>query len=367
MRRSTKLIILLSGTAAPALGAVPPLPCCETVTRTYAFPTTGAIPNPGAVVFPVTVTGAPTWLWDIDVTLFITHTSCADLDITLTSPAGTIVTLTTDNAGTFDNVFWGTVWDDQAGVINPPGAATDAVYTNNFIQPALAPEEALGAFRGQNPNGTWNITITDDDGFDSGMFRGGSIMVTACAGPPPETMLTRSNETQQPILDGQETASTIFVVGAGSTITRVRVTTRMTHSACGNLDVALISPAGTEVTLTSMNGAAAANIFADTLWRDDAGAVTPPGPVTDTAFVNGVNAPLLAPEEALAAFAGEDPNGSWTLRVRDTVGGNEGVLNSWALEVLSCGTPPCPADITGDGVVNSSDLARILVQWGGCP
>ena len=59
------------------------------------------------------------------MTTNITHTFAADLDITLTSPAGTVVTLTTDNGAGNDNVFNGTMWYDKA---NPGGQVP---YTTN--------------------------------------------------------------------------------------------------------------------------------------------------------------------------------------------------------------------------------------------
>ena len=55
----------------------------------------------------------------------ITHTFAADLDMTLMSPAGTVVTLTTDNGAGNDNVFNGTLWYDKA---NPGGQVP---YTTN--------------------------------------------------------------------------------------------------------------------------------------------------------------------------------------------------------------------------------------------
>ena len=41
--------------------------------------------------------------------------------MTVTSPEGTVVTLTTDNGGTAGNVFAGTRWDDDAA---PGGVPT---------------------------------------------------------------------------------------------------------------------------------------------------------------------------------------------------------------------------------------------------
>jgi subtilisin-like proprotein convertase family protein len=43
------------------------------------------------------VSGAGPYLFDLDLTTQLTHTFARALDITLTTPAGTVVTLTTDN------------------------------------------------------------------------------------------------------------------------------------------------------------------------------------------------------------------------------------------------------------------------------
>jgi hypothetical protein len=60
------------------------------------------------------VSGLGTYLIDVDVTTFLQHASSQDLDVTITSPSGTVVTLTTDNGGTNANVFNGTTWNDKA-------------------------------------------------------------------------------------------------------------------------------------------------------------------------------------------------------------------------------------------------------------
>ena len=87
------------------------------------------------------------------------------------------MTLTTDNGGGNDNVFNGTVWDDDA---NPAGQvpyapttawSRDHAYANLILASPLVPEEALGAFIGENPNGTWTLTISDDLAGDSGTPR----------------------------------------------------------------------------------------------------------------------------------------------------------------------------------------------------
>src|SRR5262249_3615349 len=104
-----------------ALGVVPTAPTGCTVTTTQTTNNTPvAIPTgPAVVSSTISVVGAGTYLWDLNMQTFITHTFAADLDITLQSPAGTIVTITTyKGAGDRDD-FHGAVADDQG----EPGGA----------------------------------------------------------------------------------------------------------------------------------------------------------------------------------------------------------------------------------------------------
>jgi hypothetical protein len=39
-------------------------------------------------------------------------------------------------------------------------------------------------------------------------------------------------------------------------------------------------------------------------------------------------------------------------------------VNSAKTMCESCGAPPCTGDVTGDGTVDGSDLAAVLVAWG---
>src|SRR5204862_7498386 len=101
-----------------AVTTFPSAPLTTTVpTVTQSTPV--AIPTgPAVVTSTLVVSGAGTSILDVDLTTSIPHTFAADLDITITSPAGTVVTLTTDNGAGNDNVYNGTVWDDDA---NPGG------------------------------------------------------------------------------------------------------------------------------------------------------------------------------------------------------------------------------------------------------
>src|SRR5690606_19917535 len=83
------------------------------------------IPSSGLAESQITVAGAGNIIVDLNVITNITHTFPGDLDMVLISPAGTIVTLSTDNGSSFDNVYDGTLWDDSA---NPGGQVP---YTSN--------------------------------------------------------------------------------------------------------------------------------------------------------------------------------------------------------------------------------------------
>src|SRR5882724_10974061 len=323
---------------SPATAPAAP-PGCTASTTSFTNSTPVAIPDLTTVTSTIVVAGAPTYLLDLDLTTFITHTFAADLDITLTSPAGTVVTITSDNGGGAVNVFNGTVWDDDAGTLNPPGPVTDNAFVSGVVETPLVPEEAMGAFIGENPNGTWTITITDDAGGDTGSLNSWSLSITTLAAAPTDTLTTVTNSTPVAIPDLTTVTSTIVVAGAPTYLRDLNMTTFITHTFAADLDITLTSPVGTVVTITTDNGGGGVNVFNGTVWDDNAGTANPPGPVTDNAFVSGVVETPLVPEEAMGAFIGEDPNGTWTLTITDDAGGDTGTLNSWSLNIVTslCG------------------------------
>jgi subtilisin-like proprotein convertase family protein len=164
--------------------------------------TFGPITDPVApavtpTVYTAVVGGVGTYLWDLDLSTTIAHTACGDLDITLMSPAGTTVTITTDNGGVNDNNFNGSLWDAQAN--DPP---MDHVYVNGVAVNPISPEGSLDAFRGQDPNGVWTLTITDDTpGADYGSNNGWSLGVSTLAAGPTLVSTTTSQSPGLAILD----------------------------------------------------------------------------------------------------------------------------------------------------------------------
>ena len=339
---------------------------CSLTNNTFSNTTPTPIVDVATVTSNILVAGAGPYLWDVDMTTFITHTFAADLDITLTSPAGTVVTISTDNGGSNDNVYNGTLWDDQA---NPAGQVpyaannglvTDHTYVNLVTATPLVVEEALGAFIGENPNGTWTITITDDLGGDFGTLSSWSLGVSTLPAPPTEATNSFSNNAPVAIPTGPAVvSSTIAAAGGGSTITRIVLTSRITHTFASDLDITVQSPSGTVVTLTTDNGGSNDNVYNGTIWDDRGGTLNPPGPATDNVYVNLVPETPLVAEEALAAFNGENPNGTWTLTVSDDLGGDGGSIDGWTLDITtgSCAGAGGPCACTPTVFTNTTPTA----------
>jgi subtilisin-like proprotein convertase family protein len=124
---------------------------------------------------------------EVRVITEITHSFAADLDITLTSPAGTVATLTSDNGSDNDDVFDGTFWldvadsDGQVPYVTNDNLTTDHPYADGTTATPLVPEEGMGAFKGEDAIGTWTLTISDDRAGDGGTLHFWSIGVFPCS------------------------------------------------------------------------------------------------------------------------------------------------------------------------------------------
>jgi subtilisin-like proprotein convertase family protein len=127
-------------------------------------------------------------------TVGLDHTWVGDLVVTLTSPQGTTVTLMNRPGGGGDgNNFCNTTLDDEGGVSSIQNInAAGAPYTGAFT-----PASPLAAFRGQNPNGTWTLRVSDRVGSDTGSVRAFSLVLTGAAScadnAAPKTTAARVN------------------------------------------------------------------------------------------------------------------------------------------------------------------------------
>ncbi|HEY1040508.1 MAG TPA: zinc-dependent metalloprotease family protein [Bacteroidia bacterium] len=151
-----------------------------TFSSTFSF-TTSSCSNTASANVPVAITtsGTPTitstlnipisgTISDINVVDLVgTHSWINDLTVTLKSPANTTVTLwgaICNNQDNFDVNF-----DDAAA----PGALPCPPVGGGTYQP----QTPLSAFNGQDPNGTWTLTIADGANLDGGSLDGWGLEI----------------------------------------------------------------------------------------------------------------------------------------------------------------------------------------------
>ena len=106
---------------------------------------------PVVVTLPVTAPGFS--IEDLNVDIDITYDPTSDLQISLTSPSGTVVVLA-DQVGDFFGSanFGGTVFDDEATTLIDNGTAP---FSGSYI-----PDGSLSAFDLEPADGNWTLTVT---------------------------------------------------------------------------------------------------------------------------------------------------------------------------------------------------------------
>lgn len=293
----------------------------------------GPIFGSSFATYTCTVSGLGSYLWDIDLTTAITHTACFDLDLQLISPSGKTVTITTDNGGVNDNVFNGTLWDDNVNTL-----VTDYTFTNLTTATPLSPEGRLSAFRGENPNGVWTLRVADDTQGNVGSLNSWSLAVSALASAPSANSTTFTRTPNIAILSPGSISDAVNVAGVGAYLAKLELYVELPHTAPTDLDFYLTSPAGTVVYASTRNGGSFDNVFNGTLWNPSS-TLAP----TDNLYANGVVVPELSPEGSFDNFLGQNPNGSWQLFVTDFAAPDVGALVRWELRVTTIANPGSPA------------------------
>ncbi|MFZ2237107.1 MAG: choice-of-anchor Q domain-containing protein [Dokdonella sp.] len=124
----------------------------------------------------------------------------------------------------------------------------------------------------------------------------------------------------------------------------------ISHSFVGDLIITVTAPDGAPtVVIVNRPGPApsgsAANNFCAVLLDDDGGYPSIGGiTLGNSDFVTG----NFAPQSPLAAFAGENPNGSWKIKVSDNAGIDTGTLNRFSLILHTIPVPQIVVDVIGD-------------------
>jgi len=328
---------------APAVHATAPaLP--GIVTQTVVSPDTNIpIPDNGSIVSVLTFTGGGTVV-DVDVAVDITHPRAQDLDISLVSPGGRTITLSSDNGADFDDVFAGTTFDDQAPGIPSAANVRNFVFADLTPTGSIQPEEALGAAIGEPAAGPWVLVVVDDGGGNTGLLRSWSLTVSTLGGVSPGTPVVFDGESNVGIDDAAGAVSTATVSGVASRLHDVDVTVSISHATAADLDIFLTSPSGRRIDLATDIGGGNGDLYHATVFDDQAGL-----PIGDLELPpDGEAFTAVVPEGALSAFMGEDPNGQWTLTVVDDSAGFDGEIDSWSLAITV-------ATACGDGVQDAGE------------
>lgn len=147
--------------------------------------TTGTQPYPSKL----TVSGAGNVLTDVNLVLHgLSHTSPGDIDILLVGPAGQQATVLSDSGSDTDVTALTLRLDDGAATQVPTPMVGGSFQPTNLggadefpaPAPAATGSSALSAFNGTDPNGTWQLFVTDDSAGDAGQLSGGwTLEVTA--------------------------------------------------------------------------------------------------------------------------------------------------------------------------------------------
>jgi subtilisin-like proprotein convertase family protein len=126
----------------------------------YSSDTPMAIPDEDYIQSDILVTGAPTFISQVEVTVAILHTSVSDLVLVLQSPSGWIYLTQNDSDG---EDFWYTTFTEDAiwGIWETD--SLDDPRTGYYL-----PRESLDYFYGDNANGVWTLDVEDDVALDDG-------------------------------------------------------------------------------------------------------------------------------------------------------------------------------------------------------
>ena len=109
-----------------------------------------------------------TSIYDLDVSLNLTHTYVQDMTISLVSPSGTTVILQEEACGSQNDI--NVVYDDSGNNI-----------VCGSVSPAISGRvksfQVLSALNGQNPNGNWQLIVDDPYNGDGGFINSWSLNI----------------------------------------------------------------------------------------------------------------------------------------------------------------------------------------------
>ncbi|MGE4619081.1 MAG: proprotein convertase P-domain-containing protein, partial [Planctomycetota bacterium] len=275
----------------------------------------------------IDVTGAGN-IDDLDVSVDITHGFIGNLDIDLVSPAQTQIRLYQNESNSDDDMLL--TFDDEG---LPYGSVT--TYSGERMQPYDL-SQAIGSladFDNEPAAGSWAIVIADTfDGSSGGTLNSWELRIS------------QRQDIPQPASGSPIPVD--FVIAVDPTdltgINDLDIDINLTHPALEDLEIDLLSPAGTSIRLHDHGaGVDLVGRYDDATGNNDGfGNLIPSGPGT------------------LADFDGETLGGDWTLTVTDTVTGPtaDGSMDGWAMQVCpaQCNAP---TDLILTSDCNANDVS----------
>ncbi|MBV8200429.1 MAG: S8 family serine peptidase [Acidobacteria bacterium] len=148
-------------------------------------------------------------------TVGVDHTFVNDLTFDLQSPAGTMVRVISRADLEGHNFCQVVLDDDTANPSIQTVTSSQAPFTGTW-----QPNVALAAFKGQDPNGTWNLTAIDHFGQDTGNVRAFSLVIipAMCAAAVPLTASLTATKavTGGNLLPGGTVVYTVTLTNSGT-------------------------------------------------------------------------------------------------------------------------------------------------------
>lgn len=133
---------------------------------------------------------------DVNIGVLLAHTTRSDLTITLVSPAGTRVVVSNQIGGNGDN--FNALLDDSAAIAISSYTANDTITAVPPYNRTLIPSNPLGAFIGQQANGTWTLEVCDSSNKDSGTFYQADLYITAAPNTFADLSLAKTVSSSSP-------------------------------------------------------------------------------------------------------------------------------------------------------------------------
>ena len=316
----------------------------ESVTTVVGGGSTGPIPDndPIGADFTLNVAGLGTVITDVNLPIEISHTWVADLTVVLTSPSNTSVTLISGVCGNNNDAVLAVdaTFDDEGTTIQCEPTDMNVIG----VGPAVGPG-AMSDFIGEDPNGLWTLNVVDGANGDTGSVDLWSLEISALVplsgpGSGPHSMCATDTPLAIPDNTTAGVSSTITFSGLDPEIADVNVPIDITHTWTGDLDITLTSPEGTILDLFSDNCGSSSNDNLNVIFDDEGVALD-----CGVNHESGLNVMPDPTDDALDAFDGENPNGTWTLFIADDASGDLGDLNSWCLDIETVPPPPSCGDL----------------------